>query len=147
MISSMHRYDIICDDTVSWYWCLVSILHDTCILIHKRALTFNTLWGNSADDRFMIFFLFFHENRLWHSCKLSPQETISMKCQSLFSGENKKNIPNCHLLKFLPSMLRITIVFIYYVQKYRKTNTRTLDIVIISRYLFFWWYPALHKAS
>ena len=26
------------------------------------------------------------------SCKLSPQETICMKCQSLFSGKNKKNI-------------------------------------------------------
>ena len=29
-------------------------------------------------------------------CKLSPQETIGMKCQSLFSGKNKKSI--CHLL-------------------------------------------------
>ena len=25
-------------------------------------------------------------------CKLSPQETICMKCQILFSGNNKKNI-------------------------------------------------------
>ena len=28
------------------------------------------------------------------SCKLSPEETICMKCQSLFSGKNKKNIVN-----------------------------------------------------
>ena len=28
-----------------------------------------------------------------------------MKCQSLFSGKNKKIISECHLLKFLPSML------------------------------------------
>ena len=27
-----------------------------------------------------------------------------MNCQSLFSGENKENISNCHLLTFLPSM-------------------------------------------
>ena len=27
-----------------------------------------------------------------------------MKCQSLFSGKNKKNIPKCSMLKFLPSM-------------------------------------------
>ena len=26
------------------------------------------------------------------SCKLSPLETICMKCQMLFSGKNKKNI-------------------------------------------------------
>ena len=26
------------------------------------------------------------------SCKLTPEEAISMKCQSLFSGKNKKNI-------------------------------------------------------
>ena len=28
-----------------------------------------------------------------------------MKCQSLFSGENKKNISVCHLLKILPRVL------------------------------------------
>ena len=27
-----------------------------------------------------------------------------MKCQILFSRKNKKNISECHLLKFLPSM-------------------------------------------
>ena len=26
------------------------------------------------------------------SCKLSPKETVYMKCQNLFSGKNKKNI-------------------------------------------------------
>ena len=25
------------------------------------------------------------------SCKLSPKETVCMKCQSVFSGKNKKN--------------------------------------------------------
>ena len=28
-----------------------------------------------------------------------------MKCQSLFSGENKKNISECRLIKYLPRML------------------------------------------
>ena len=32
-----------------------------------------------------------------------------MECQSLFSGKNKKNISECRLLKFLPSMLSINI--------------------------------------
>ena len=30
-----------------------------------------------------------------------------MKCQSLFSGKNEKNISNCHLLNILPSMLNV----------------------------------------
>ena len=33
------------------------------------------------------------------------QETICMKCQSLISAKNKKNISDCRLLKCLPSML------------------------------------------
>ena len=29
-------------------------------------LTFTTLWAFSADDKMMLFFLFFPENRIWH---------------------------------------------------------------------------------
>ena len=37
------------------------------------------------------------------SCKLSPQETICMKCQNLFSvKKKKKDISRCRLLKFYP---------------------------------------------
>ena len=32
---------------------------------------------------------------------------ICIKCQSLFSGKNKKNISKCRLLKFLPSILSV----------------------------------------
>ena len=39
------------------------------------------------------------------SCKLSPMETICMKCQVPFSGKNKKNISKCCLLKIIPSRL------------------------------------------
>ena len=51
---------------------------------------------NESGD---ISFLFFPENRLtlclyWR--------TICIKCQILFSGENKKNISKCHLLKIYP---------------------------------------------
>ena len=41
------------------------------------------------------------------SCKLSPKETIFMRCQSLFTGKIRKFISKCCLLKCLPSMLRI----------------------------------------
>ena len=40
-------------------------------------------------------------------CKLSPKETVCMKCQSLISSKNKRNISNCRLLKFLHSMLSV----------------------------------------
>ena len=41
-----------------------------------------------------------------NSCKLSPLETICIKCQNLFSGEFKKNISKC-LLKILPRVLSV----------------------------------------
>ena len=40
------------------------------------------------------------------SCKLSPLETICMKCQILFSG---KNISKCPLLNFSPRVLSINL--------------------------------------
>ena len=58
--------------------------------IGNLLLTFTILWANSADDKSMMFFLFFSENRVWHFIKLSQMETICMKCQNLFSGKNKK---------------------------------------------------------
>ena len=33
-----------------------------------------------------------------------------MKCLSLFSGKNKKNISVCHLLKSLPRVLSIKVI-------------------------------------
>ena len=41
-----------------------------------------------------IFFLFFPEKGFDILYKLTPLETICMKCQILFSGKNKKNITN-----------------------------------------------------
>ena len=66
-----------------------------------RRLTITTLWVDSADDKLMIFFLFFLENRIWHFMQIVSvenriwhfmQETICMKYQSLFSRKNKKKI-------------------------------------------------------
>ena len=56
-------------------------------------LTFITLWANSADDKFITFFLF-----LFFLWKIGfdiqwRQETIRMKCQILFS-EKKLNDQN-----------------------------------------------------
>ena len=62
----------------------------------------STLWAKSADDRLLIFLLFFHKTEIDISCKLSPVETICMKCRILFSEENKKTKWTCRLLKLLP---------------------------------------------
>ena len=48
------------------------------------------------------FSYFSQKTGFYISCKLSPLETICMKCQNLISGENKKNISICFLLKILP---------------------------------------------
>ena len=45
------------------------------------------------------------------SCKLSPNETICMECQILFSVKNNKVISKCRLLKMLPSMLRVNLIY------------------------------------
>ena len=56
----------------------------------------------------------------------SPKETICMKCQSLFSGTNKKNISKCHLLKILLSI------------KWVVTDV-CMATCVIYRMLFFPW--------
>ena len=49
------------------------------------------LWANSEDDKLMIFF---QEKKKGSdtSSRLSPKETICMKCQILLSRKNEKNI-------------------------------------------------------
>ena len=57
----------------------------------EEILTLTTLWANSADNKLMIFLLFFPENRIWHFLQIvsiTPLEAICMKCQILFSGKN-----------------------------------------------------------
>ena len=55
--------------------------------IFKDSLTFTTLWANSADDKWMFFFLTFPRKQ---SLTFQLYETISRKCQTLFSKKNKK---------------------------------------------------------
>ena len=65
------------------------------------------------------------------SCKLSPLETICMKCLILFPGKNKKSIPKCRLMKNLPGVLRVIIIIIIFFF-FEITNTLTLYKVNIS---------------
>ena len=62
-----------------------------------------------------IFFLFFPENMFDISCKLSPKETICMKCKILFSGKNKKNIIYLSSAEFAQWMLKVNIMYSTYI--------------------------------
>ena len=65
-----------------------------------------SLLAISADAKLMILFLFSQKTGFDISCKLSPLETICMKCQILFSGKNKNNMLSAD---FLPRMLSIKV--------------------------------------
>ena len=69
------------------------------------------LWADSADDKLMIFFLFFPRKQDLTIHTNSHQETICMRCQILFSRKNKKNLSKCHLLKFLPTMQSVEVAY------------------------------------
>ena len=77
---------------------------------------------------FEIFFLFFPENRIWLSYKLSPMETICMKVKSCFlivsnrdwicmkyqiqfSENNKKYITNLLSAEFAQTVVKINLSF------------------------------------
>ena len=44
------------------------------------------------------------------SCKLSPKETICMKCQILFSGKNKKHIINLSFAAFAQGVVKLNLL-------------------------------------
>ena len=67
------------------------------------------------------------------SCKLSPLETICMKCQNMFFGENKKNISKCCLLKFLPRVLSDKSRFSHALVQISNTGNGNRDRIIISK--------------
>ena len=46
--------------------------------------------ANSADEKLMIFSYFSPKIGFDITCKLSPEETVCIKCQIIFSGINKK---------------------------------------------------------
>ena len=46
-----------------------------------------------------------------------------MKCQILFSGQNKKNVSKCDLLRFLPTMLNVK-------RRYEMPNTCLVLVIM-----------------
>ena len=72
----------------------IKVLETVYILSHIMCcLTFTTLWADSADVD-DIFLTFPRKIGFGISCKLSPEETICMKCQNLFLGKIRKIFQN-----------------------------------------------------
>ena len=44
-----------------------------------------------------------------NSCKLSPLETIYMKCQNLFYGKNKKNIIHLSFAELAQRVVKVKV--------------------------------------
>ena len=93
--------------------------------------TIATIWANSAGDTLISFSYFTHKVDFDISCKLSPRETICLKCQSLFSGRYKNNISKC-LLNFLPIMLSVKFLGILF---FLRSVTRIMK-TISGEYIF-----------
>ena len=54
----------------------------------------------------ILFLIFSQKTGFDNLCKLSPLETICMKCLNLFSGKNKKNI-NLLSVELAQKMLKV----------------------------------------
>ena len=72
----------------------------------------STLGKIFSGRRFEIFFFFSQNTGYDSSCKLSPKETICMKCKILFSGKNKKNIINLLSAENAQRVVKVNTYFI-----------------------------------
>ena len=73
------------------------------------SLTLRTLGKIFSGRHIDIFSYFPHKTSFDVSCKLSPLETICMKCQNLFSRKNKKKNHQlmCHLLTLAQRVIMV----------------------------------------
>ena len=67
--------------------------------------------GKTFSRRHFDFFFYFSQLIGFDiSCKLSPEETICMKCQNLFSQKNNKNIINMSSTEFAHSIVSVEAI-------------------------------------
>ena len=75
--------------------------------VHK--LSCLACWVKFSADKILKYFSYFcQKTGFENSCKLSPLETICMKCQILFSGKNKKNI-NLSSAEFAKTVVMVVL--------------------------------------
>ena len=92
---------------------------------HAKLTTWNISYmynprADSADDKLMIFFLFFPENRIKHFMQMFPNLHEMSK-----SGKNKQNTSNCHLLKLLPAILSNKMAMLSQTEPQDQISERT----------------------
>ena len=63
----------------------------------------------SADDILKHYSYCSQKTGFDTSCKLSPRETISMKCQILFSGKNMNNITNVYADELAQRAVKVSV--------------------------------------
>ena len=68
------------------------------------AVLFTTLWAYSADNKLVIFFLFFPENRIWHFMQIvSTEDNLhEMSYPVFWEKNNQENVSIYCLLKIYP---------------------------------------------
>ena len=76
-------------------------------------LTFSTLQATEADVKLWHLPHFYLETEFDISFKLSPEETICMKWQTLFSWKRNKNIWRCRLPELKVSVAKVNIPVIH----------------------------------
>ena len=58
------------------------------------------------------------------SCKLSPEETICIKCQNLFSVKLRNNIANLSSAELAQRVVKVNSVKAFTIDKLRQINTK-----------------------
>ena len=118
------------------------------VLVQVLQITYQDhSFGKFSRQQIDIFLIFFHKTGFDISCKLSPLETICMKCQILFCGKKKRkyfNMPSAetfvqrwliHLLSrdgsFTMLVFEVVSDIVYYHWWTEKKQ-------VLAKPLFFW---------
>ena len=72
-------------------------------------LTFTILWQIQPTTNWWYFIIFPQKTRFHITCKLSPLETICMKCRNLLLGKMRKKYFNMSSAENLPRVLSVKL--------------------------------------
>ena len=116
-------------ETRKWKCWIVSQVSRAKVDKHRQVYYRLTLWVIFQNTIYWNMFLIFPENRIWISCKLSPSETVCMKCQILFSGTKKKKKKKNHqTVVKVNAMTRLNKEILIHKETYRRGILKAIDI-------------------
>ena len=91
------------------------------------------LWVKFSADYILKYFSQFSlKSGFDISCKLSPMETICMKCQILFSGKNKKNVINLSSVELAKTVVKVKEQFFHQKSRITFSSFSWINILIPS---------------